>query len=232
MQADYDTIAEAFSESRADMHWPELDDMISRVDEGSAVLDIGCGTGRLCSQLADKNVHYTGVDISKEQLTKAQQTCPAGEFWQATMTKLPFENQRFDTVFMIASLHHVMTNEQRQQAVNEALRVLKSGGNLYVTVMGLWQKKYWPLFFTKKAGLQTMPARERGSITFTDIFLPWSWKSEAPVYRYYHAFRKSELKNLFDQTNTNIYRCEYVRDNRKTMPWHAKNIVLYAQKMV
>lgn len=232
MQADYDAIAKPFGSSRSDMHWPELDHMISRVQPGAKVLDVGCGTGRLCTQLAGKNVNYTGVDISQEQITIAQQTCPTGAFWQATMTKLPFEDGSFDYVFMVASLHHLAGRTAREQAAAEALRVLKPQGTLFVTVMGLWQPKYWPLFMNKKDGLQTLPQRDRANLVWSDVFLPWRWKSEQTIHRYYHAFTKRELRKLFDRANTEVYRCEYVRDNQKTAPWKAKNIVLQAQKMV
>lgn len=232
MQADYDAIAKPFSESRQDMHWSELDEMVARVKPGSKVLDIGCGTGRLCAQLASKNVQYTGVDISQEQLNQAEQTCPTGEFWHATMTRLPFEDQSTDYVFMIASLHHVIGKDERKKAAAEAIRVLKPGGTLFVTVMGLWQKKYWPLFINKKKGLQTLPLHERGKVKAKDIFLPWSWQSEQTIYRYYHAFTKRELHNLFDQAPLSVYRSEYSKDGRKSAPWKAKNIVLQGQKMV
>lgn len=232
MQADYDAIAQPFQASRQDMHWPELDEMIALVKPGSAVLDIGCGTGRLCAQLHDKNVLYTGVDISAEQLNQAQKTCPSGKFVQATMTHLPVDDQSQDYVFMIASMHHLVGKDEREQAAKEATRVLKKGGTLFVTVMGLWQKKYWPLFLNKKSGLQTLPTQEQTNIKATDIFVPWRWKTEAPIHRYYHAFRKRELKNLFHRRELNVYDCNYIRDGVKTAPWKAKNIVLHGQKMV
>jgi len=37
------------------------------------VLDIGCGTGTKCDDIADKVKHVTGIDISRKLLTIAEQ---------------------------------------------------------------------------------------------------------------------------------------------------------------
>jgi ubiquinone/menaquinone biosynthesis C-methylase UbiE len=44
----YDSFASTFSNSRRDLHWPELDAIIEdmRHHDVKSVLDIGCGNGR------------------------------------------------------------------------------------------------------------------------------------------------------------------------------------------
>jgi len=41
------------------------------VQEGSSVIDVGCGTGRLCFQLAGKCSKVTGVDLSSKNIFTA-----------------------------------------------------------------------------------------------------------------------------------------------------------------
>jgi SAM-dependent methyltransferase len=230
MQADYDAIAPAFAASRRDMHWPELDAMVASIEPHSRVLDAGCGMGRLYNQLKAKEVSYLGVDVSAEQIRVAKQEQPDGQFVQGTMTDLPAGKGSQDAVFMVASLHHLLTPADRLSSLQEAYRVLVPGGKLFITVMGLWQPKFWRLFFSKQEGLASMQADERKLIRFADVFLPWQWRTEKTVYRYYHAFRIGELRRLCEQAGFTVQTSEYVRDGKRVRPWQAKNLVVIAQK--
>ncbi|MBI4122328.1 MAG: methyltransferase domain-containing protein [Parcubacteria group bacterium] len=224
MQADYDAVAAAFSQSRREMRWPEVDALVAEVKPGGRVLDLGCGTGRLYGFLQEKDVQYLGLDISPQQIAQAKQVYPAGSFIVSSMTDLPVADASQDVVFMIASLHHLLTPANRAQAVQEAWRVLHPGGRVFVTVMNLWPRKYWSLFFHKSAGLATLTPEERRQIKFKDVFLPWTWKLNAGqrVYRYYHAFTKGELRRLFARAGFTI---DQVGNT-------GKNLVLKASKNV
>lgn len=230
MQADYDAIAPAFAASRRDMHWPELDAMVESVKEHSRVLDAGCGMGRLYTQLMGKNVQYLGIDISEQQVRFAKQEHPDGIFVQGSMTDLKAGKASQDVVFMVASLHHLLTPAERLAALEEAYRVLVPGGKLFITVMGLWQRKFWRLFFSKQAGLSSMTQDDRRLIRFRDVFLPWQWRSEKTVHRYYHAFRSRELARLCVKAGFRVTKLEYTRDGKRVWPWQAKNLVVVAQK--
>ncbi len=51
---------------------PNQDKMFSIIknfiQEGSSVIDVGCGTGRLCFQLSEKCTRVTGVDLSSKNI--------------------------------------------------------------------------------------------------------------------------------------------------------------------
>ncbi len=230
VQGDYDALASAFSESRKEMHWPELDAMIESVEPGQKVLDIACGTGRVCSFFENKGVEYHGIDISAGEISFAKSRCPQGDFKVGSMLDLPYEDATFDAVFHIAALHHLWTKPERLKALDEAFRVLKSGGTLNLTVMGLWQKKYWKLFFHKAAGKQTLPNELKKSVKFKDVFLPWSWKTEEKRQRYYHAFSKPELKRLFKHIAVEQISYKFIANNKEVPFWKAKNLVVIATK--
>lgn len=232
VQGDYDTIAQAFFDSRSNMRWPELDAMIAELKPGQKILDIGCGTGRLCKQVEEKSVDYFGVDISSKEIELARQACPAGDFQIASMRNLPFEDETFDVIFHIAALHHLVTKQERLEALAEVYRVLKPGGTFNLTVMGLFQSKFWKLFLNKTKGLQTVPKQERKSFGFFDVFLPWSWESGKTVQRYYHAFRKGELKQLLKQGPLEEISIQFIRNGKVVPFWKAKNIVVRAKKTV
>jgi SAM-dependent methyltransferase len=46
----------------------ELEDVVPQLPAGGTVLELGCGTGRLCNRLVDLGFRVTGVDESAEML--------------------------------------------------------------------------------------------------------------------------------------------------------------------
>jgi trans-aconitate methyltransferase len=70
------------------------------------ILDIGCGTGHLTSQIAAKGAQVTGVDRSPEMIRQAQEKYPELHFEVMDATQLDFPD-KFDAVFSNATLHWI-----------------------------------------------------------------------------------------------------------------------------
>jgi SAM-dependent methyltransferase len=88
-------------------------------------LDIGCGKrNRFINEFCGGN--GKGIDVFKYPGLTDDQIV-------ADMTKLPFPDGTFDSVAFIANLNHV-PEPQRDAELAEAFRVLKSGGNIIVTM--------------------------------------------------------------------------------------------------
>lgn len=223
MQEDYDVIAQDFERSRRNMHWSELDELLDMVKPGQAVLDIGCGAGRLYGFLQSKQVKYSGIDVSPNQIKQAIGQYPNADFKVGSMLELPYQDQQFDYVFMVASLHHLAHKKERVKAINEALRVLKPGGKLNITVMNLFKKKYAKLFFKKSAGKAELSKQAQKSLKWNDVFLPWK-SQHGVVQRYYHAFTKPELRKLLSGRGAQILKLDYKRQRM--------NIVAVLQKKI
>jgi SAM-dependent methyltransferase len=68
----YDEIAEDFSVTREKKLWPEIVKLASQVKDGDAVLDVGCGNGRLFDALKDKEIYYLGIDGSAKLIEIAK----------------------------------------------------------------------------------------------------------------------------------------------------------------
>jgi ubiquinone/menaquinone biosynthesis C-methylase UbiE len=104
------------------------------IPAGSAVLDVGCGTGPVSRYLAGLAGvgSVTGVDPSPLFLARARElsaTVPHLTFLEADGRCLPFEAGTFNVVVFHTTLSHVPAPEQ---ALAEAFRVLAPGGLLAV----------------------------------------------------------------------------------------------------
>ena len=92
-----------------------------------SILDVGCGDGRH-SILIDKNGgRATGIDLSKSMLREAKTLYPKGDFRQADMRQLPFDDDYFDGIWSSGSIYHVTKSDVRK-VIEEFKRVLKTEG--------------------------------------------------------------------------------------------------------
>ncbi|MDP1709730.1 MAG: methyltransferase domain-containing protein [Candidatus Komeilibacteria bacterium] len=122
--------------------WQEIKDLLSDIPSLCSVLDIGCGTGRIRQVLPD-NLDYIGLDNSPELLQIAGRNFPDDKFIVADARELPFPDKSFDAVLVIATVHHFLNQEDRLAVLKEARRVLKNGGQLYLSVWNLNRPKFW-----------------------------------------------------------------------------------------
>lgn len=106
-----------------------IHELITRHRPGaSTVLDLGCGTGRHATLLAERDYAVTGVDLSEEMLAVARSTSPGGSFFQGDVRTVRL-GRTFDVVL---SLFHVMsyqtTNEDLQAGLSTVREHLAPGG--------------------------------------------------------------------------------------------------------
>lgn len=98
--------------------------------EGERILDIGCGTGRLTSEIAGRGRAFevVGTDRSGTMLDEARSHFGSiAEFVRADATRLPFRDATFDAVFSTATFHWIPDHETLFAEIH---RVLKPGGRL------------------------------------------------------------------------------------------------------
>ena len=115
MRAGYDAIAERYAEWAATFETPELewvDELLSRLDGESDVLDLGCGGGRTAARTVAERHRYTGVDLSPVQIERARERIPNGRFLVADVTRLELEPESFDAVMSLFMLGHIPRAEQ------------------------------------------------------------------------------------------------------------------------
>jgi cyclopropane fatty-acyl-phospholipid synthase-like methyltransferase len=101
------------------------------------VLDIGCGSGRHLVYFSKRGFETFGFDVSQSALSLAHEWLKE-ENLQATIIihrmekRFPYQDSFFDAVISTQVIHH---NRMREIhfTVGEILRVLRSGGVLFVT---------------------------------------------------------------------------------------------------
>ncbi|GIH03478.1 hypothetical protein Rhe02_15450 [Rhizocola hellebori] len=110
-----------------------------RVNEGSEVLEIGCGTGAVTSLLLARRCTVTGVDRSKQMLDVARRKLAPElgtgrlELHELNITGLDrvLAGRSFDFVVCCLVLSELSKAEERF-ALDEAYRLLRPGGTLIV----------------------------------------------------------------------------------------------------
>ena len=109
------------------------------IPDYSKVVDIGVGGGHYAEILAHRSCILDLVDISSKLLESAVDrlqssgfTSQIGKVEKASATDLSaLESNTYDAVLLLGPLYQLQKLEDRQQAVREAARILKSGGILF-----------------------------------------------------------------------------------------------------
>lgn len=92
------------------------------------LLDIGCGTNELV-----KSYHGEGIGVDVYPWDGVNLVVE-------NTASLPYQNNEFDTVTIIASLNHI---PNRNEVLLEARRVLKAGGRIIITMIPPVISRIW-----------------------------------------------------------------------------------------
>lgn len=107
----YDLIGEHFTEWRDRIvgdprrEWEQ--ELVSRLEDGARVLELGCGAGVPDTQRLAARYRLTAVDISREQVRRARAAVPEAEVIEADFTELELEPESFDAVVSFYAFNHV-----------------------------------------------------------------------------------------------------------------------------
>jgi tRNA (uracil-5-)-methyltransferase TRM9 len=189
----------------------ELESMALRWQKGR-LLNVGCAHGPDFPPFTEGFELY-GIDISGKMIELAQKYAEKFKFKadlkQADARNLPYPDEFFDYAIAVASYHHIEGAEGRVKALVELKRVLKPGGEAFITVWNKWQTKFW---FKGK-----------------DTQVPWKAKDKT-LNRYYHLFSYRELEKLVRRTGFEVIKS--FPESRYKLPIKAfsRNICLIVKK--
>lgn len=107
-------------------------------NEGSKVLDVGCGAGvdaLIAAYYVGPSGHVDGLEFSPDMLARARANaveagCGSISFTQGSAEKLPYGDASFDLLISNGVFNLVL---RKRQALAEAFRVLRPGGMLQIS---------------------------------------------------------------------------------------------------
>lgn len=102
-----------------------------------ALLDVGCGVGRMHPLLAPIVGTLAGTDLSAEALERARSDNPAVDYLLGGEGVLPFGPAAFDATMAVCVLHHVPP-PSRPALIAELARVTRPGGLVILIEHNPW----------------------------------------------------------------------------------------------
>jgi cyclopropane fatty-acyl-phospholipid synthase-like methyltransferase len=125
--------------------WSKLLDEL-KLKGNEQILDLGCGRGAVLLLAAQRltSGRAVGMDLwrRRDQSGNAQEATLRNaevegvaervELHTGDMTSLPVQNDRFDLVVSNVAMHNVKGKKARRRAIEEAVRVLRPGGQLMI----------------------------------------------------------------------------------------------------
>jgi tRNA (uracil-5-)-methyltransferase TRM9 len=207
----FDQIAPSWYNFR---HWSifstELEQMAGRWHKGR-LLNLGCAHGPDFLPFKEGFELY-GVDFSTEMLRFAQKYAQKFGFdvklTLADIRRLPYPDESFDWAIAVATYHHLRGGEH-QKALKELWRVIKPGGEAFITVWNRGQ----PRFRFKPREVE-VPWRKRGKT----------------LYRRYYLFSYGELERLVRQAGFEVIKSFPESAYRFPVKLFSRNICLLVKR--
>ncbi len=107
----YDDMGETFAAWRerivGDPRDEWANELVSRLEDGSRILELGCGAGSPETKRLAQRFAVTGVDISPRQVERARAAIPEAEFVCADFSELELPIGSFDAVASFYVFNHV-----------------------------------------------------------------------------------------------------------------------------
>ena len=126
------TRARDWAELQEPQHRPFYEDAIRRlgIGSGTALLDVGCGTGGFCRLAADAGADVSGIDAAAASIEIARERVLVGRFAVGDIQFLPYDDDSFDVV---SSNFGLVFAPDHANVASELARVSRTGARLGFT---------------------------------------------------------------------------------------------------
>jgi tRNA (uracil-5-)-methyltransferase TRM9 len=196
-------------------HWSifrtELEALAEQWQTGS-LLNVGCGHGPDFLPFKDSFTLY-GIDFSRNMLEHARKYAAKFGFSpylvRGDIRDLPFTGEAFDYAIAVATYHHIEQPDERIRALRELYRVLRPGGEAFITLWNRWQPRFW--------------------FSGSEPSVSWRTKNET-LYRYYYLFSYRRAEKLVKQAGFTLLKSFPEASHRYPVKYLSRNICLLVKK--
>ena len=207
----FDEIAEGWYNYR---HWSRFTEKLEKLASNwqtGRLLNIGCAHGPDFLPFKS-SFELHGVDFSSRMVALARKYAGKFDFTAdlavADALALPYRNDTFDFAIAVESYHHIEGKERRYRAFRELHRVLKPGGEAFITVWNKWQPRFmW---------------------SGKEVYVPWKSKGNT-VQRYHYLYTYFELKKVLRSTGFKIIDAPPVVSAPFPGKLFSRNIVVFVK---
>lgn len=103
---------------------------------GQMILDIGAGTGRYTSALMAEGYQVKAVELVRRNIEVFLKREPSADVVQGDARNMPFlPTDTADITLLLGPLYHLIGEEEKLKALNEAKRVTRPGGLIFVAYL-------------------------------------------------------------------------------------------------
>lgn len=196
-KVNYDLFSETFSQSRKNMKWEEIEYFLEKYSEfidEKKILDIGCWNGRLLDHFIKSqfisDIDYFWIDASVGMIDEAKKKFGTDDFQVIDMLEIDeISQKKFESVFFIASFHHLWT-------IDERIQVLERLKNIIVP---------WTYIFMTNWALESNLNKQKYADSYIENSENKFWGKDFSIKiwefeRFYHCFSLQELEFLFEKT--------------------------------
>lgn len=189
VETGYDAVADRYAQLECEgREWPRmrwLSRLLERLEEGAAVLDVGCGNGIPATRAIADRFDTTGIDVSAAQLERARRNVPEARLLHRDLTEARFAAE-FDAIAAFYVIEHV-PREQHALIFEHFFQWLRPSGWLLFTIepeaepgfIGDWLGA--PMFFSQYDAEDTVELVRRAGFEIVEQAVETQLEGEREV---------------------------------------------------
>jgi SAM-dependent methyltransferase len=111
-----------------------------------SVLDVGCGTGEVALEMAERGHEAWGIDIVASAIDQARAKAKLrnleATFLVGDALEMEHLDRTFDTI-IDCGLFHTFSDPERELYAEQLARILEPGGRLHILCLSDWEDASW-----------------------------------------------------------------------------------------
>ncbi len=170
----------------------------SNLKDGDRILEVGAGTGAYSIHYASKGYRVDSVELSLSNLKILKDKITSNMNIKAiegnALDLSMYEDNIFDITLVLGPLYHLFTEEDKKKAIEEAIRVTKKGGYIYIA-------------YITSDSIMISYCLKKHHLLETDKLCDKDYKMKDIPEEVFSAFRIDEFNKLMDN-----YNVEHLKD--------------------